>query len=74
MITGKVFLIKMYIRFNDDKDSRSWRSNATPLWACETWEEAKEDVLRQIKENGQNSLYKKLYFIQDIEVYKKVVK
>lgn len=73
MITGKVFLIKMYIRFNDDKNSRSWRNNATPIWACDTLEEAKEDVLKLIKESKKCKLYKKLYYIQDIEIYKKVV-
>ena len=69
----KIYLVKNYMRFNDDETpTREMRERATALWATETREEAAQDVRKAVKEEKQepNDLYKKYWFIDEIELFK----
>lgn len=69
----KIYLVKNYMRFNDDETpTREMRERATALWATGTREEAAQDVREYVKEEKQkaNDLYKKYWYIQEIELYK----
>lgn len=69
----KIYLVKNYMRFNDDETpTRKMRERATALWATDTREEAAQNVCYFVKKEKQeaNDLYKKYWYIQEIELYK----
>lgn len=73
----KIYLVKSYMRFYDDKTpTREMREKATALWANGTREEAAQDVRKNVKEDKQeaNDLYKKYWYIQEVELFKALSK
>jgi hypothetical protein len=72
-----IYLVKNYMRFYDDETpTREMREKATALWATTTREEAAQDVRKAVKEEKQepNDLYKKYWYIQEIELFKALSK
>lgn len=73
----KIYLVKNYLRFPEDETpTRKMRMKATALWATDTREEAAQDVRDFVKKEKQeaNDLYKKYWYIQEVELFKALSK
>lgn len=65
----KIYLVKKYMRFYDDKTPTMYmRMKATALWATGTREEAAKDVREAVKDEKQNAnnIYRGYWFIEEI--------